>query len=87
MHATIIGLDLACGSAHHWARVFTAVGHEVRLMHAKYVKAYVKRGKSDVRDARIHELHTAVASAKTLLAKRGSSIHDSYCFAALAMTA
>jgi transposase len=27
------------------------MGHEVRLMHAKYVKAYVKRGKSDVRDA------------------------------------
>ncbi len=26
-------------------------GHEVRLMHAKYVKAYVKRGKSDLRDA------------------------------------
>jgi transposase len=46
----LIGME-ACGSAHHWARVFTAMGHEVRLMHAKYVKAYVKRGKSDVRDA------------------------------------
>ena len=46
----LIGME-ACGSAHHWARVFTAMGHEVRLMHAKYVKAYVKRGKSDLRDA------------------------------------
>src|SRR5271165_3245338 len=41
----------ACGSAHHWARLFSAQGHAVRLMHAKYVKAYVKRGKSDLRDA------------------------------------
>jgi transposase len=46
----LIGME-ACGSAHHWARVISALGHEVRLMHAKYVKAYVKRGKSDVRDA------------------------------------
>ena len=46
----LIGME-ACGSAHHWARVITAMGHEVRLMHAKYVKAYVKRGKSDLRDA------------------------------------
>ncbi len=47
---SLIGLE-ACGSAHHWARVVSAQGHEVRLMHAKYVKAYVKRGKSDLRDA------------------------------------
>jgi transposase len=46
----LIGME-ACGSAHHWGRVISALGHEVRLMHAKYVKAYVKRGKSDVRDA------------------------------------
>jgi transposase len=46
----LIGME-ACGSAHHWARVLRALGHEVRLMHAKYVKAYVKRGKSDTRDA------------------------------------
>ena len=46
----LIGME-ACGSAHHWARVLSGHGHEVRLMHAKYVKAYVKRGKSDLRDA------------------------------------
>lgn len=46
----LIGME-ACGSAHHWGRVISADGHEVRLMHAKYVKAYVKRGKSDLRDA------------------------------------
>jgi transposase len=48
--AALIGME-ACGSAHHWGRVAGALGHEVRLMHAKYVKAYVKRGKSDLRDA------------------------------------
>jgi transposase len=46
----LIGME-ACGSAHHWGRVLRALGHEVRLMHAKYVKPYVKRGKSDLRDA------------------------------------
>ncbi len=46
----VIGME-ACGSAHHWGRVLSAQGHEVRLMHAKYVKTYVKRGKSDLRDA------------------------------------
>lgn len=46
----LIGME-ACGSSHHWGRTLSALGHEVRLMHAKYVKAYVKRGKSDLRDA------------------------------------
>lgn len=46
----LIGMD-ACGSGHHWARQFQELGHEVRLMPAMYVKAYVKRGKSDAIDA------------------------------------
>lgn len=45
-----IGME-ACGSSHHWARQFQKLGHEVRLMPAMYVKAYVKRGKSDAIDA------------------------------------
>ncbi len=45
-----IGLE-ACGSAHHWARELAALGHEVRLMPAAYVKPYVKRGKNDAADA------------------------------------
>ena len=48
---SVIGME-ACGSAHHWARMLRSQGHDVRLMHAKYVKAYVKRGKSDLRDAK-----------------------------------
>jgi transposase len=46
----LIGME-ACGSAHHWGRVIQALGHEVRLIPASYVKPYVKRGKSDLRDA------------------------------------
>lgn len=46
----LIGVE-ACGSAHHWARTLAAMGHEVRLIPPSYVKAYVKRGKSDALDA------------------------------------
>jgi len=41
----------ACGSAHHWARVFTARGIEVMLLPAHYVSAYVRRSKTDAADA------------------------------------
>jgi transposase len=46
----LIGLE-ACTTAHHWARELSALGHEVRLMPAQYVKAYVKRNKTDAADA------------------------------------
>jgi transposase len=41
----------ACGSAHHWARTIRARGIEVRLLPAQYVRAYVKRNKTDRADA------------------------------------
>src|SRR5262245_7064351 len=37
----------ACATAHYWARELTKLGHGVRLMPAKDVKAYVKRNKND----------------------------------------
>lgn len=46
----VVGME-ACGGAHHWGRVLQALGHEVRLMPAAYVKPYVKRNKTDGRDA------------------------------------
>ena len=46
----LIGME-ACATAHHWARELTKLGHEVRLMPAKDVKAYVKRSKNDAADA------------------------------------
>jgi transposase len=41
----------ACATAHHRTRELTKLGHEVGLMPAKDVKAYVKRNKNDAADA------------------------------------
>jgi transposase len=42
----------ACGSAHHWARVLGALGHQVELLPARQVKAFVRSNKDDAADAR-----------------------------------
>jgi transposase len=47
---SLIGME-TCGSAHHWARQLSGMGHEVRMMNPMYVKPYVKRGKNDAVDA------------------------------------
>ena len=41
----------ACGSAHHWARWLNGQGIEVKLLPAAYVRAYVRRNKTDAADA------------------------------------
>lgn len=41
----------ACGTAHHWARELQAMGHRVRLLPAQYIRAYVRRSKTDRHDA------------------------------------
>lgn len=41
----------ACGSAHHWARWLNGQGIEVRLLPAAYIRAYVRRNKTDAADA------------------------------------
>ena len=46
----LVGME-ACATAHYWARELTKLGHRVRLMPAKDVKAYVKRNKNDAADA------------------------------------
>ena len=50
LEPAVVGME-ACGGAHHWGRVLQELGHEVRLMPPAYVKAYVKRNKTDGRDA------------------------------------
>ena len=42
----------ACGGAHHWARELGALGHSVRLVHAKAVRPFVAGNKTDATDAR-----------------------------------
>lgn len=46
----VIGME-ACGGAHHWAREFQKLGHEVKLMPGRYVKAFNPGNKSDAADA------------------------------------
>lgn len=45
-----VGIE-ACGSAHHWARELAKLGHDVKLISPKDVKAYVRRNKTDAADA------------------------------------
>jgi len=42
----------ACGGAHHWTQELTALGHSVRLLHPKTVRAFVSGNKTDATDAR-----------------------------------
>src|SRR6516162_3877061 len=48
--ACLVGIE-ACGSAHYWAREIARLGHTVKLIPSRYVKPYVKRGKTDPGDA------------------------------------
>ncbi|ECL4293594.1 IS110 family transposase [Salmonella enterica] len=47
----LIGIE-ACGGSQHWARELTKLGHKVRLLQARFVKAFVIGNKNDVMDAR-----------------------------------
>jgi transposase len=58
LDACLVGME-ACAGSHHWARELRALGHEVRIMPAHYVKPYVKRNKNDAADA------AAIAEAVT----------------------
>jgi len=42
----------ACGGAHHWARTLGALGHQIELLPARLVKAFVIGNKNDAADAR-----------------------------------
>ncbi|WP_231890331.1 IS110 family transposase [Methylomonas methanica] len=48
--ASLIGIE-ACGGSHYWAGEFTKLGHEVILLNARFVKAFVVGNKNDFNDA------------------------------------
>jgi transposase len=50
MQPCLIGME-ACVGAHHLSRKLQALGHDARLMPAKYVRPYSKGQKNDFRDA------------------------------------
>jgi transposase len=42
----------ACGAAHHWARMLTGLGHDLKLIAPEAVRPFVKKGKkNDAADA------------------------------------
>lgn len=44
----------ACGAAHHWARMLTGLGHDVKLIAPEAVRSFVKKGKkNDAADAAV----------------------------------
>ncbi|MCU7928495.1 MAG: IS110 family transposase [Candidatus Thiodiazotropha sp. (ex Dulcina madagascariensis)] len=47
---TIIVME-ACYSANYWARVFSEMGHDVKLIPAQHVKPFVRGNKNDANDA------------------------------------
>ena len=42
----------ACGSAHWWARKLQALGHDVTLLHARFIRPFVQNNKTDTADAK-----------------------------------
>jgi transposase len=48
--AGVVAME-ACGSAHHWGRTLKALGHQVRLISAQFVRPFVKSNKTDAADA------------------------------------
>ena len=50
MPPCLVGME-ACVGAHHLSRRLKALGHDARLMPAKYVRPYSKGQKNDLRDA------------------------------------
>jgi len=46
----LVGME-ACGTAHYWAREVIAMGHRVKLVNPRKVKAFVERNKNDAKDA------------------------------------
>jgi transposase len=75
----LIGIE-ACGGAHHWARKLTALGHSVRLIHAKAVRPFVAGNKTDATDARaiwlaIQQPGTKFVGVKTLEQQATLALH------------
>jgi transposase len=46
----VVGME-ACGTSHYWGRELYAMGHQVKLINPRIVKAQVVRNKTDAKDA------------------------------------
>lgn len=78
----LIGME-ACSGAHHWARLFAASGHTVRLIAPKFVTPYRmsgRRGKNDAADAAaiceaVQRPHMRFVPAKSLQQQSHLMVH------------
>jgi len=59
--ACLIGME-SCSGSQHWARRLIEMGHQVKLMPAKFVKAFNIRNKNDAADARAIWMATQMTS-------------------------
>jgi len=66
----------ACGASHHWGRMLGAMGHNVRLIPAQYVKPFVKRGKNDRNDAEAISEAAARPGMRTVAVKSAEQQAD-----------
>jgi transposase len=64
----LIGME-ACGGSQHWARQLQAMGHEVKMLSGKMVKAFVVGNKNDVIDARAIWMAAQQPGVKTVAVK------------------
>jgi len=64
----LIGME-ACGGSQHWARKLQELGHEVKLMAGKTVKAFVPGNKNDAADARAIWLAAQQSCVKAVAVK------------------
>ena len=70
----LVGIE-ACASSHHWSRELQALGQNVRLMQAAYVKPYEKRHKNDAIDA--EAICEAVTRSKMLFVATKMAVQQS----------
>jgi transposase len=70
----------ASGSGHWWARKIKALGHEVVLLHAKFIRPFVQTNKTDAADARaiwtaVQQPEMRTVAAKTADQQAMLSLH------------
>ena len=74
MPPCLIGME-ACVGAHHLSRKLKMLGHDARLMPAKYVRPYSKGQKNDFRDAEaIAEAVQRVPASSAVVTPRRLSV-------------
>ncbi len=76
----LVGME-ACGGAHHLARTFKEMGHDVRLMAIQHVKPYISGYKNDFNDAAgiceaVSRPHMKYVATKTVSQQDILAIHN-----------